>query len=42
MNQIEMKEYKQKFARCGLPIVRVGIKFDTEKRTIGDWKIAGT
>ena len=42
MNQIDLKDYKQKFALCGLPIVRVGINFDSEKRTIGDWKIAGT
>ena len=42
MNQIDLKDYKQKFALCGLPIVRVGINFDSEKRTIGDWKIVGT
>lgn len=39
MNQIDLKDYKQKFALCGLPIVKVGINFDSEKRTIGDWKI---
>ena len=39
MNQIDLKDYKQKFALCGLPIVKVGIKFDSEKRTIGDWVI---
>ena len=39
MNQIDQKDYKQKFAICGLPLVKVGIKFDSEKRTIGDWVI---
>ena len=39
MNQIDLKDYKQKFALCGLPIVKVSIKFDSEKRTIGDWVI---
>ena len=24
---------------CGLPIVKVGINFDEERRTIGDWEI---
>ena len=39
MNQIDLKDYKQKFVLCGLPIVKVGINFDSEKRTIGDWVI---
>ena len=39
INQIDLKDYKQKFALCGLPIVKVGINFDSEKHTIGDWKI---
>ena len=41
MKQIDLKDYKSKFALCGLPIVKVGINFDSEKRTIGDWKIEG-
>ena len=28
-----------RFAMCGLSIVKVGINFDEDKRTIGDWKI---
>ena len=39
LNQIDLKDYPQLFALCGLPVVKVGISFDTEKRTIGEWKI---
>ena len=39
MNQIDLKQYPERFALCGLPVVKVGISFDTEKRTIGEWKI---
>ena len=39
MNQINLKDYASRFALLGLPIVKVGINFDSEKRTIGDWKI---
>ena len=39
MNQIDLKNYPARFARCGLPIVKVGINFDEERRTISDWKI---
>ena len=39
MKQIDLKDYKSKFALCGLPIVKVGINFDMEKQTIGDWVI---
>ena len=41
MKQIDLKDYKSKFALCGLPIVKVGINFDSEKRTIEEWKIEG-
>ncbi|MGN0282035.1 MAG: AAA family ATPase [Prevotella sp.] len=41
MNQIDLKDYKSKFALCGLPIVKVGINFDSERRTIGEWVIEG-
>ena len=40
MDQINLKDYASKFALSGLPIVKVGINFDPERRTIGDWKIA--
>ena len=39
MKQIDLKDYTSKFALSGLPIVKVGINFDSEKRTIGDWVI---
>ena len=40
INQIDLKDYSSKFALSGLPIVKVGINFDPERRTIGDWKVA--
>ena len=39
MQQIDLKNYRQRFALCGKPIVRVGINFDSEKGNIEDWKI---
>ena len=39
MQQIDLKDYPTRFAHCGLPIVKVGINFDEERRTIGDWEI---
>ena len=39
MRQIDLKDYASKFALSVLPIVKVGINFDAERRTIGDWKI---
>ena len=39
MDQINLKDYAARFALSGLPIVKVGINFDSEKRTIGDWRI---
>ena len=38
MKQINLKDYAKKFALCSLPIVKVGISFDSEKRTIGEWQ----
>ena len=40
LQQIDLKNYPERFARCGLPIVKVGINFDREKHTIEDWRIA--
>ena len=42
MNQIDLREYPERFALCGLPVVKVGITFDTEKRTIREWTIENT
>lgn len=39
IEQINLKNYAERFALCGLPIVKVGINFDSKKGTIGDWKI---
>ena len=39
VRQIDLNDYPSRFALCGLPIVKVGINFDGEKRTIDDWKI---
>ena len=39
MRQIDLKQYPERFALCGLPVVKVGINFDGEKKTLGDWVI---
>ncbi|WP_165156986.1 ATP-binding protein [Parabacteroides sp. ZJ-118] len=39
MEQIDLKEYPERFVLCALPVVKVGINFSTEKRTIEGWKI---
>ncbi len=39
MQQIDLKNYPQRFALCGLPVVKVGINFDSEQRTLRDWRI---
>lgn len=39
LSQIDLKNYSQRFALCSLPIVKVGINFDSKTRTVSDWKI---
>ena len=39
MEQINLKNYPERFALCGLPVVKVAINFDSERGTIGDWMI---
>ena len=39
MQQINLKQYDQRFARCGKPIVKVGVNFDAKKGNIEDWII---
>lgn len=39
MNQINLRDYAKRFSFCGLPIVKVGINFDSKQHTITDWKI---
>ncbi|MGN0236824.1 MAG: AAA family ATPase [Lepagella sp.] len=38
--QIDLKDYASRFTLTGLPIVKVGINFDTTRRTISDWTIS--
>ena len=38
-SKLDSPSFAQKFALSGLPIVKVGINFDPERRTIGDWKV---
>ena len=39
LEQINLRNYPERFALCGLPIVKVGINFDIERHTLGDWVI---
>ena len=39
MQQINLNDYPARFSQCGLPIVKVGINFDTATRTVTDWAI---
>ena len=39
MNQIDLKQYPERFRLTGLPIVKVGINFDSERHTLRDWTI---
>ena len=39
IQQINLKNYRQRFALCGLPITKVGINFDSTQGTIEDWVI---
>ena len=40
MQQIDLKQYPERFALCGLPVVKVAIDFDRESHNISDWKIS--
>ncbi len=39
MQQIDLKDYAERFALCGKPITKVGINFDATKGNIEDWEI---
>ncbi len=39
LQQINLKNYAQRFALCGKPITKVGINFDSTKGNIEDWAI---
>lgn len=36
---IDLNNYPERFALCGLPVVKVAISFDSERGTIGEWVI---
>lgn len=40
MRQIDLKNYPERFALCGLSVVKVAINFDSERHTISDWLIS--
>ena len=40
MQQIDLKQYPERFALCGLPVVRVAVNFDSATHTISDWIIS--
>lgn len=39
MRQIDLKDYRQRFALCGKPVTEVAVSFDTEKGNLKDWLI---
>ena len=39
MAQMDLKDYASRFRLSGLPIVKVAVSFDSEKRTIGGWRV---
>ena len=39
MNQINLKNYPSRFALTGLPVIKVGINFNSGTHTIEDWVI---
>ena len=40
MQQIDLKQYPERFAICGLPVVKVAVNFDREAHNISDWIIS--
>lgn len=39
MRQINLKDYAQRFALCGKPVIKVGINFNAKSGQIEDWMI---
>ena len=39
MGQINLKNYRRRFALCGLPVTKVGINFDSATGNIDGWEI---
>ena len=40
MQQINLKDYASNFSLSQLPVVKVGINFDAERRTLGEWEVS--
>ena len=40
MQQIDLKQYPERFALCGLPVIKVAVNFNRETHTISDWIIS--
>lgn len=36
---MDLKDYASRFALDGLPVIKVGINFDTQRHTLADWSI---
>ena len=39
MSQINLKNYPERFALCGLPVVKVGVNFSAETHNIEKWVV---
>ncbi len=39
MQQINLRNYAQRFALCGKPVTKVGINFDSTQGNITDWMV---
>ncbi len=39
MGQINLRNYRQRFALCGLPVTKVGVNFDSTAGNIDGWEI---
>lgn len=40
MQQIDLKDYPERFALCGMSVVKVAVNFDSERHTLEDWYIS--
>ncbi len=40
MRQIDLKDYPSRFLLSGLPVVKLAVGFDRERRTLGSWEIS--
>ena len=40
MQQIDLRQYPERFALCGLPVIKAAISFDRESHNISDWRIS--